>query len=412
MSDDGDELSMMPRTSERRCHTFDAEGDAAAAAPTSPVVQAANTLTERWCAQLGGEDSVVSAAGVWPLLALLASAADEPAGAELAGALGRPVDCAARDALDLLDVLRAGSTTGAALGIWAGRDVSLHEDWAAQLPEGVVGELSDQAALDRWASEGTGGLIDRFPLDIDADTKLMIASALAARVHWCIPFDSQHRGDDFGSDKLGRQWLSRTTFDLSAAAVLDGTVTRVMVEGDGDLDVHLLLGDRQPADVLAAGLRELSGAARVQLAADLDDGDAAPGVRVGVTESDWPKDELRLELPSFEIRAQHDLLAYPDLFGLRLVTDPAASHLPQLSPVPLFVERGAQDVLARFFADGFEAAAVSAFEMGLTGEPTPPQYRVMTVDVTFDRPFGFIAVHRHSRLAVTAGWVSSPFPSA
>jgi hypothetical protein len=31
------------------------------------------------------------------------------------------------------------------------------------------------------------------------------------------------------------------------------------------------------------------------------------------------------------------------------------------------------------------------------------------VDVTFDRPFGFIAVHRPSRLAVVAGWVGSPF---
>ncbi len=31
------------------------------------------------------------------------------------------------------------------------------------------------------------------------------------------------------------------------------------------------------------------------------------------------------------------------------------------------------------------------------------------MDVTFDRPFGFIAVHRPSRLAVVAGWVNSPF---
>ncbi len=51
------------------------------------------------------------------------------------------------------------------------------------------------------------------------------------------------------------------------AAVLDGTVTRVVVEGDGDVDVHLLIGEQQPAEVLAAGLRELSGEAQVCLAA-------------------------------------------------------------------------------------------------------------------------------------------------
>jgi len=29
-----------------------------------------------------------------------------------------------------------------------------------------------------------------------------------------------------------------------------------------------------------------------------------------------------------------------------------------------------------------------------------------------DRPFGFLAVHRPSRLAVVAGWVKSPFQPA
>jgi len=55
---------------------------------------------------------------VWPLLALLASAADEPARAELAAALARPADSAQRDALELLDFLRAGLSTTAAMGIW------------------------------------------------------------------------------------------------------------------------------------------------------------------------------------------------------------------------------------------------------------------------------------------------------
>ena len=97
------------------------------------------------------------------------------------------------------------------------------------------------------------------------------------------------------------------------------------------------------------------------------------------------------------------------MFGLRSVTDAEKSHLPLLSPVPLYVSRGAQDVLARFFAEGFEAAAVTAFDLELTGAPPEERYRVTTVDVTFDRPFGFLAVHRPSRLAVVAGWVSSPF---
>jgi hypothetical protein len=74
-----------------------------------------------------------------------------------------------------------------------------------------------------------------------------------------------------------------------------------------------------------------------------------------------PKDIPRLSLPSFEITTKHNLLDNRDLFGLGPLTDPTTSHLPRLSPVPLAISAGAQDVLARFFAEGFEAAAVTAF---------------------------------------------------
>ncbi|MGC4961407.1 hypothetical protein [Gordonia sp. DT101] len=127
-----------------------------------------------------------------------------------------------------------------------------------------MGKLTNQAALDRWAADETGGLIDHFPLEITEDTRVMVvASALATRVRWRTPFESSPRGDGPTTDAPDRQWLERTTYDLAAVAGLDDSVTRVVVEGDGDLDVHLLLGER-PADVLSAGLRELAGEARVQ----------------------------------------------------------------------------------------------------------------------------------------------------
>lgn len=32
------------------------------------------------------------------------------------------------------------------------------------------------------------------------------------------------------------------------------------------------------------------------------------------------------------------------------------------------------------------------------------------IEAAFDRPFGFLAVHRTSRLVLTAGWVAEPTP--
>jgi serine protease inhibitor len=380
-------------------------------AKISPAAKAANALTARWRPQLGKEDFAVSAAGVWPLLALLASAADEPARTELTAALGRPADAAQRDALELMEILHLGTSTSAAMGIWARKDVPLHEDWTSPLPAGVVGELTDQSTLDQWAADQTGGLIDCFPLEITDDTLLMIASALTARVRWRTPFVARPRDVGSESAEPDQQWLHRTTSDLAEAAVLDASVTRVLVEGGGDLDVHLLLGDRQPTDVLAVGLRELSGEARVHSAGDLHIGSAATGLTVRAEESSMPDDELRLTLPSFEILSRHDLMEHIDVFGMRSITDVETSHLPLLSPVPLYVSSGAQDVLARFFAEGFEAAAVTAFGLALGSGPPELRHRVTAVDVIFDRPFGFLAVHRPSRLAMVAGWVSSPFES-
>lgn len=54
----------------------------------SQHIHAANRLTARWCAAAGEQDFAVSGAGLWPLLALLATTANEPARSELAEATG------------------------------------------------------------------------------------------------------------------------------------------------------------------------------------------------------------------------------------------------------------------------------------------------------------------------------------
>jgi serine protease inhibitor len=364
----------------------------------APVV-AANYLTAQWCAVAGDDDFVLSGAGVWPLLALLASAADETAGTQLAGAIGRPPRSAQQDAIDLIDVLASSASAAAALGLWVRHDIALNPSWSGGLPDGIVGQLSDQAGLDRWAARHTGGLINRFPLTITPDTELALASALVTRTQWRQPFD----------DWQG--WLKRSSIGLQPVAVIDGAVTRVVVEGDGDVDMHLLIGQvSDPACVLSAGLRELCEQASLREGHTLAVGSCAPGLTVTETQATHPGDVLRVELPKFEISTRHNLFDHSELFGLGGVSDPRTEPLPLLSDTPLCVSGAVQDVLARFTATGFEAAALTAFGLALTGG-APHLYRVKSVQVMFDRPFGFIAVHRPSRLAVVAGWVTQTRPA-
>ena len=59
------------------------------------VVRAVNDLTARWARSLPAGNTVVSGLGLWPLLAILATAADEPGRAELSRR--RPLSLPTRD---------------------------------------------------------------------------------------------------------------------------------------------------------------------------------------------------------------------------------------------------------------------------------------------------------------------------
>ncbi|WP_280496997.1 serpin family protein [Nocardia asiatica] len=375
-------------------------------------VDAANALTARWCAAAGERDFVVSGAGVWPLLALLASAAEGTARDELAAAIGVPAEKGRDEALRLLRDLERAEAVSAALGVWVHQDLPLRQTWSRALPEGVLARLTGQSELDRWAARHTDGLIERFPLTVDPSTLLVLATALAAKTRWKVPFEVGTLTCENGPWQGHRgPGLSRTGADVGNAAILDAPqpVTRVVVAGVADLDVHLLLGAGPPAAVLGTGLTALSGATPVR--SDLPVGTEGPGLSVRTEPVLSRTGQLRILLPPFEVRSTHDLLTASGLFGLAAATDCTRDHFPAISPSPLCVGQGAQEVLARFSHEGFEAAAVTAFALRAAAAALRPA-SAPVVSVTFDRPFGFLAVHRPTCLAVVAGWIATPPTSA
>ncbi|MEV5647508.1 serpin family protein [Nocardia sp. NPDC052254] len=370
-------------------------------------VAAANELTRQWCAAAGSDDFVLSGCGVWPLLALLAPTAAEPVRTELAGAAGIATDAGHRLATTLLDRLAGTDAVRAALGVWVREDIALDNDWTRSLPQPTIAALRDDAGLDEWARRHTDGLIERFPVDVDASTALALATAVVARTAWTQTFHADVLEPTTGPWRGHRgPALARFGSTLGDATLLDAdaTVTRVVVRGSTDLDVHLVLGpdEFRPAAVLAAGMDALSGsieARPVSMEA------TAPGLRV--REVTAVADALRIQLPPFDIHCTHDLLDEPDLFGLRTAVTASGNLFPGLSPAPLSLTGAGQNVRARFDAEGFDAAAVDAFAMDPTGMPPAPT-RKIEIAVTFDRPFGFLAVHRPTGLVVVAGWVAAP----
>lgn len=378
-----------------------------------PTTAAANALTARWARTITGDDCVLAGVGVWPLLGLLSIGAGDVVRGELEAALGMPAEEAAAGAADLIDLLRDATATHAALGLWTRRDLALQPDWLSQLRpdthDTIAGDPSDKAKLTAWARRHTDGLIEQFPAETTADTRLLLATALSVRTSWLARFTDTPVTPTHGPWSQRRlAGLTRSSGDLDDVAVIDssaGPITMARVEGDDDVDVHLVLGNEdQPAGtVLAAGIESLDSTAPRTLGSQLIDAPTGPGVRLVPRAAPFP--QLRLATIRFSVTAKHDLLEHPDVFGLRTAADANDHRFPGISDEPLCVQSAAQQAMAEFTAVGFVAAAVTSIAMTRTSVIRTPAPQLA---VTFDRPFGFVAVHRGVVLA--AGWIASPEP--
>ncbi|MER6070931.1 serpin family protein [Streptomyces sp. NPDC001817] len=388
---------------------------------TAETVRRVNGLTARW-AQALPEGTVFSAPGVWPLLAFLADGAAGPARAELSEALGLVADQAAGAARELLGTLRSVSGLDAALGLWTHQALPLREEWRSGLPAGTYGVFGDdlvtaQERLDAWVAERTGGLVERMPVTLTRDARMVLACALALRTTWRQPFTELPLRPDSGP------WQGRTLRGLHRRSVrpdrvgvtgtADGFVTALTVPGDNGIDVHLVLGEERmtPGQVLAAGVGIVARALPLTGGGALPHGHVGPGLYVEQQPAVEPGPlTLDVRTVAYEVRADHDLLALAGLFGLTAATDARHGHFPGISDHPLAIGAARQSALAQFGPLGFRAAAVTAV-MSAPGS-APPQYRYETtvVRAVFDRPFGFLAVDRESRLVLVAGWVTDPAP--
>lgn len=374
---------------------------------------AVNRLTRHWLEHVDA-GGVLSGAGVWPLLAVLASSADEPGRTELSAAVGVPADGAMAAAADVIATLDAADGIDAALGLWAQRAASVSARWQTELPAGTFGELTgdpsaDQPVLDEWARRRTGGLIDRFP--VPAGPMLILAAAVALRTRWVHAFTDEPMKAGAGPWR-GRNLagLARTTSDVDDLRVAEtavGPITVTTIAGDNGLDVCLVLGATGlgPADVLPLAVDVLAGevpSTSGSVLLDRQDEPAAPGVAIVAA----ARPSLATRAVRFTVRSEHDLVKNAAIFGLTEVCSDGG-HFSRIGPVPLQVDQARQSAVAIFSAAGFEAAAVTAIGLRLASLPIR---HARGLAVTYDRPFGFLAVHRATGLIVFGGWVTDPEP--
>jgi hypothetical protein len=356
--------------------------------------------------------SVASPLGVWLLLAACAGAAEGSERASLEETLG----CSGVSAGRLLADFMAAPPPAlkAAIAVWVrARDATdALAAWVRDLPPGVQsGFMPAQAEADAWAARETMGLIKSFPVRIDELTRVVLASALATRVSWEVPFEVVPAHDHLGVASPWKGRVERLLWDSLArggeramiartaaagvvaahCAVAREDLTVVSVSADPGVDREAVLAAAHEMAAFATG--EDSGTQ----ACSLYDLPLGSGHSWEISEEQVPTyvKEAPLEriagaaLPAWSVRGDLDLLG-----SVRFGTRPALDTLRRLiGPGVDDVCDAAQTAVASFTRYGFEAAAVTAMVARASAARVSVQRTLQRSAVLhFDHPYAAVAI--------------------
>lgn len=322
----------------------------------------------------------VSYAGLWLLLAHLAPLASDAHRQALADAIGVSCEEAAALAGELLTAPHR--TIANALGAWS--RVALDAKLAVPLED-----MPDQAGLDRWASEHTRGLIERFPVEVTPDMALVFATALVLQPRWKTELDIDDDGMLLLTDGL------QTLVDTQAAGRV--AVAKPFSEDSVDVISVIAAPDVSPRDVWRAVDEVVEKLNEGALwngeypRYDFVDGHSWTVQEVTERFVDWDAPENRAviwrsHLPQWSGNARSELAAAP---GVAEVVASLREAVPSLTGPMECV----QVATAAYDEAGFTAAAITAFPCP-TGAPEFVERTIRRVEVTFDRPHAVVAIAR------------------
>jgi hypothetical protein len=385
--------------------------------------EALATYAERIHAAAGSDHHVVSALGAWLLVALCAPLAETADRAELAEVLGADPMEAAQFAAGLLSEPHPLVAAGAAMWMAPAVTTPAMEQWRDGLPRAVTtGDIPTQQILDAWAKARTQGLIDRFPIEVTPDLVCLLATALATKVSWEVPFEVTD-----AAALAPSPWATRLDRVLRSP-LQDPRHRQYIAETDraGAVGVHLasargglLVGSVvaidqgvPTADVLAAAASIVStearsphGVARRSLF-DLRLGDGAVWTiieeEVQTKAPDGREEVVISVLPAWSAESTVDLdhedLGFPS----------AARAIKKAMGLTNLTYEAKQAAQARYSAIGFEAAAVSGLAVATSAPQLRPGYR-RTATLRFGHPYAVVAVATNDRRVHPRDGLSSPW---
>ena len=336
------------------------------------AAEAVRTYAATTRSALGSAESpVISYAGLWLLLASLAPAAET----ETDEILGLNKADARAAALALLEAPHP--TIGAAVAGWLRSGVELTKGLPIMLDP-----LPDQAGLDAWADERTRGLIKEFPLEIDARTLLVLASALVVTPRWSEQLEEGENG----------LLLLEDGFQAVVATEAAGPVAVACPPSEDGISVYSVIAEEGvSADDVWRAADEV--VRRIDAGDVRDRAFDAPGegdghawtVREVTVFGSAPSDRWRSHLPEWSAEDRHDLSAAPGVAEIARGVMAAVAEETEAVCI--------QKAVASYDREGFKAAAVTGM-MVRAAAAAPRETKVRQIDLRFDRPHAVVAVAR------------------
>jgi hypothetical protein len=357
-------------------------------------------------AAAGDRHHVVSPLGAWLLVALTAPLASGSDREKLECVLGCDAETARRAVDELLE--NPHPALALAFATWHRGDIGAGLGaWRRALPPcATVGPMPTQAEANAWAREQTRGQIESMPVEINDDSRLLLATAVATEVQWESAFDL------VPATELGGPWATRVSrvmrrYSEGSVHVVAHTEAAGFVgvsreRGRGGLDVVSVIAapDVQAARVLAAAYEVAACFAGLPSTATLVNAFDLP-----LTGHAWAVRERVLETLSGPERIERSEVTIPawtaetklrDLTGApgTGLAEIVRAILGQLPPDPRGDRADATQVArARFDTNGFSAAALTVLHIfaGARRPLAPRRTIERTVEVRFDRPFAVAA---------------------
>ncbi|HEY8532989.1 MAG TPA: serpin family protein [Micromonospora sp.] len=360
----------------------------------------------------GSGHHVASPMGAWLLLALIGDSANGLARSTVERALGMNASAAEEVARHLLDTPHPALALATAAWVhdeWRNDALAA---WERRLPRSAErGPIPTKRQADEWARQRTRGLIDRFPVDIQEYTRLVLSTVLATTVTWAEPFELADARELWPTDDppvsqvlravpKHQMFIATTSVGdvaVHAARSADGLMVVSVAAPPGVAHTEVMDAAYRIADALANSPHRL----RIRSLFDLPLGDHAQWSiteePVWTSEPDGREERFEALLPAWTAHTHHDLLKSERLGFV----DAARAFVAMLDQsVPGTKVEGAQSVVATYSREGFSAGAVSALAFAPVGAPASSRSGVRrTATLRFAGPYAVVAV------AIDQNWV-------